>query len=82
MIDEFKRASDAFNNAPLDDNYGGRRSVPYKDALGNTAYLITDEPLLDEFFAIKRVWLTIQINNPECFDAAAVADAQIQLRKY
>ena len=84
MIDELNRATTAYANAaPADGVIGSKRKlVPIKDAQGGDAYLISSEPVLDDFFRIKRIWLTIQVNNPNCFNAREVADAQIQLEKF
>jgi hypothetical protein len=84
MIDEFNRATTTYANAaPADGVIGSkRRLVPIKDAQGLDAFLISSEPVLDDFFRIKRIWLTIQVNNPNCFDAREVAEAQIQLQKF
>lgn len=84
VVNEFNRAVKAYQNAAIYEGREGTnwKSVPFKTPNGDDAYLITDGPILDEYYAIKRVWLTIQVNNPNCFDARAVAEAQIQLEKY
>jgi hypothetical protein len=84
MTDELNRATTAYANAAPADNVAGSKwkLVPIKDAQGGDAYLVSNEPVLDDFYKIKRIWLTIQVNNPNCFDARAVADAQIQLEKF
>ena len=84
MINEFNSASTAYANAAPADNVVGSKwkLVPIKDAQGEDAYLVSDKAVLDEFFRTKRIWLTIQVNNPNCFDAREVADAQIQLEKF
>lgn len=80
----FETARNAYESASVYEPQGDskRRLVPSVDANGDPVYVISDGPILDEFFSFKKIWLTIQVNNPECFDARTVADAQIELENY
>lgn len=82
-VEEFERATKVFEVAKKADSKFGpnQKLVPYRDSSGQQALLVTDKPILDEYFKIRRVWLTIQVNNPECFDARSVAEAEIELGK-
>ncbi len=79
---EFNRAWKVFEMARPATEYGtNQKLVPTKDANGQDSYLITDKPILDDYYKVRRTWLTIQVNNPECFDARKVAEAQIELQE-
>lgn len=80
-VEEFERASKVFEAAKKADSKFGpnQKLVPYRDSNGREALLVTDKPILDDYFKLRRVWLTIQVNNPGCFDARSVAEAEIEL---
>lgn len=82
-VEEFERATKVFKAAKkADNNFGPNyKLVPFTDSNGRESLLVTDKPILDEYFKLRRVWLTIQVNNPGCFDARLVAEAEIELGK-
>ncbi len=80
---EFDHAWKIFEMARPATEYGsGQRLVPDKQVNGQDSFVITDKPILDEYYEIRRTWLTITVNNPQCFDARAVAEAEIELQNY
>lgn len=77
------RAIEEYNAAEVAEGYEGTKwkSIPAGvDGEGKPLFRLAYEPILDEFYSYKKVWLTIKVNNPDCFTAREVADAEIELQ--
>lgn len=80
---ELDHAWKVFEMARPATEYGsGQKLVPSKQMNGQDSFVITDKPILDDYYKIRQTWLTITVNNPHCFDARAVAEAEIELQNY
>lgn len=84
MLEEFKRANEEYVNSPQAAGREGPnwKMVPFIAPSGEKAYLITDKPILEKYYKLRQIWLKIQVNNPNCYDAKDIANAQIELKNY
>lgn len=85
MTVEYSKAQNEFDSARWGDPEGSenrRKLVPTESPELGKYVALTAKPLLDDFYELRRIWLTIKADNSACFDAADVAKAKIELKNY
>jgi hypothetical protein len=85
MTIEYSKAQKEFDNARWQDSEdpkNRRKLVPSESPELGKYMALTEAPILDDFYKLRRIWLTIKVDNSACFDAADVAKAKIELSNY